>query len=109
MSTRRISSAGFSGRVDSVTAVRRESAAAATRSNRWSAALTTSGLHARFPGSWPGTGMKITRVAHPPARVGTAMDLDAWKPYAAAMQAYHRGKHDAVLVVYDDFERDEVP
>jgi SAM-dependent methyltransferase len=25
------------------------------------------------------------------------------------MQAYHRGKHDAVLVVYDDFERDEVP
>jgi SAM-dependent methyltransferase len=37
------------------------------------------------------------------------MDLDPWKPHAAAMQAYHRGKHDAVLVVYDDFERDEVP
>lgn len=37
------------------------------------------------------------------------MDLDPWKPHAAAMQAYHRGKHDAVLIVYDDFERDEVP
>lgn len=37
------------------------------------------------------------------------MDLDPWKPHAAAMQAYHEGKHDAVLVVYDDFERDEVP
>ena len=37
------------------------------------------------------------------------MDLDAWKPHAAAMEAYFRGKHDAVLVVYDDFERDDVP
>jgi len=37
------------------------------------------------------------------------MDLETWKPHAAAMEAYHRGKHDAVLVVYDDFERDEVP
>jgi SAM-dependent methyltransferase len=37
------------------------------------------------------------------------MDLTTWKPHAAAMEAYHRGKHDAVLVVYDDFERDEVP
>ena len=37
------------------------------------------------------------------------MDLDPWKPHAAAMQAYHEGNHDAVLVVYDDFERDEVP
>ena len=37
------------------------------------------------------------------------MDLDAWKPHAAAMEDYFRGKHDAVLVVYDDFERDEVP
>ncbi len=37
------------------------------------------------------------------------MDLDPWKPHASAMEAYHRGKHDAVLVVYDDFERDEVP
>jgi SAM-dependent methyltransferase len=37
------------------------------------------------------------------------MDLDAWKPHAAAMEAYHRGERDAVLVVYDDFERDEVP
>ena len=35
--------------------------------------------------------------------------VDPWKPHAAAMQAYHCGKHDAVLVVYDDFERDEVP
>jgi SAM-dependent methyltransferase len=25
------------------------------------------------------------------------------------MQAYHRGQHDAVIVVYDDFERDEAP
>ncbi len=37
------------------------------------------------------------------------MDLSTWKPHAEAMEAYHRGKHDAVLVVYDDFERDEVP
>jgi SAM-dependent methyltransferase len=37
------------------------------------------------------------------------MDPDTWKPHAAAMEAYHRGKHDAVLVVYDDFERDEIP
>ena len=37
------------------------------------------------------------------------MDLDAWQPHAAAMEAYFRGKHDAVLVVYDDFERDDVP
>lgn len=37
------------------------------------------------------------------------MDLDPWKPHAAAMEAYHRGQHDAVLVVYDDFERDEMP
>ena len=25
------------------------------------------------------------------------------------MQAFHQGDHDAVIVVYDDFERDEVP
>jgi len=25
------------------------------------------------------------------------------------MEAFHRGKHDATMVVYDDFERDEVP
>jgi SAM-dependent methyltransferase len=25
------------------------------------------------------------------------------------MQAFHRGQHDALIVVYDDFERDEVP
>ena len=37
------------------------------------------------------------------------MDLNTWKPHAAAMEAYHRGKRDAILVVYDDFERDEVP
>ena len=37
------------------------------------------------------------------------MDLKTWKPHAAAMEAYHQGKRDAVLVVYDDFERDEVP
>jgi SAM-dependent methyltransferase len=37
------------------------------------------------------------------------MDLDAWKPHEAAMRAYHGGQHDAVIVVYDDFERDEVP
>ena len=37
------------------------------------------------------------------------MDLNTWKPHAAAMEAYHRGKQDAILVVYDDFERDEVP
>jgi SAM-dependent methyltransferase len=37
------------------------------------------------------------------------MDLGTWKPYTAAMEDYHRGKQDALLVVYDDFERDEVP
>jgi SAM-dependent methyltransferase len=37
------------------------------------------------------------------------MDLNTWKPHAAAMEAYHRGKHDAIMVVYDDFQRDEVP
>lgn len=37
------------------------------------------------------------------------MDLSTWKPHAAAMEAYHRGKRDATVVVYDDFERDEVP
>jgi len=37
------------------------------------------------------------------------MDLRAWEPHHAAMWAYHRGDHDAVIVVYDDFERDEVP
>jgi SAM-dependent methyltransferase len=37
------------------------------------------------------------------------VDLSAWEPHQAAMWAYHRGDHDAVIVVYDDFERDEVP
>jgi SAM-dependent methyltransferase len=37
------------------------------------------------------------------------MDLSAWEPHQAAMWAYHRGDHNAVIVVYDDFERDEVP
>ncbi len=37
------------------------------------------------------------------------MDLSTWEPHAAAMEAYHRGKQDAVIVVYDDYERDEAP
>jgi SAM-dependent methyltransferase len=37
------------------------------------------------------------------------MDLSAWKPHEAAMLAYHRGDRDASIVVYDDYERDEVP
>ena len=37
------------------------------------------------------------------------MDLAAWEPYQSAMWEYHRGRHDAVIVVYDDFERDEAP
>jgi SAM-dependent methyltransferase len=37
------------------------------------------------------------------------MDLDGWEPHGAAMQAYHAGKRDASIVVYDDYERDEVP
>jgi SAM-dependent methyltransferase len=37
------------------------------------------------------------------------MDLDAWTPHVAAMLAYHRGVRDAMIVVYDDYERDEVP
>jgi SAM-dependent methyltransferase len=37
------------------------------------------------------------------------MDLSAWTPHAEAMRAYHRGDRDARIVVYDDYERDEVP
>jgi len=37
------------------------------------------------------------------------MDLAAWTPHVAAMLAYHQGRHDATIVVYDDYERDEVP
>jgi SAM-dependent methyltransferase len=37
------------------------------------------------------------------------VDLEAWEPYQAAMWEYHRGRRDAVIVVYDDFERDEAP
>ena len=37
------------------------------------------------------------------------MNLQAWLPYEAAMRAYHRGQHDATIVVYDDYERDEAP
>jgi SAM-dependent methyltransferase len=37
------------------------------------------------------------------------MDLTAWMPHAEAMRAYHQGDSSAVIVVYDDFERDEVP
>ena len=37
------------------------------------------------------------------------MNLTAWKPYEEAMRAYHQGRHDALIVVYDDFERDEAP
>jgi len=37
------------------------------------------------------------------------MELAAWSPHVAAMQAYHQGRHDATIVVYDDYERDEVP
>jgi SAM-dependent methyltransferase len=37
------------------------------------------------------------------------MNSNTWEPYAAAMEAYHRGDQHAAIVVYDDFERDEVP
>ena len=37
------------------------------------------------------------------------MDLSAWAPYVEAMSAFHRGDRDAYMVVYDDYERDEVP
>lgn len=37
------------------------------------------------------------------------MDLEPWQPYVAAMEAYDQGRRDAIVVVYDDFERDEVP
>jgi 2-polyprenyl-3-methyl-5-hydroxy-6-metoxy-1,4-benzoquinol methylase len=37
------------------------------------------------------------------------MDLEGWQPHAAAMEAFHRGQRDARIVVYDDYERDEVP
>jgi SAM-dependent methyltransferase len=37
------------------------------------------------------------------------MDLAAWTPHVDAMVAYHQGRRDATIVVYDDYERDEVP
>jgi SAM-dependent methyltransferase len=37
------------------------------------------------------------------------LNLEAWRPYEAAMCAYHRGQHDVTIVVYDDYERDEAP
>jgi SAM-dependent methyltransferase len=37
------------------------------------------------------------------------MNPTAWEPHQAAMWAYHRGDRDAVIVVYDDYELDEVP
>jgi SAM-dependent methyltransferase len=37
------------------------------------------------------------------------LNLDAWRPYEAAMCAYHRGEHDVTIVIYDDYERDEAP
>ncbi|MFL5493321.1 MAG: class I SAM-dependent methyltransferase [Gemmatimonadales bacterium] len=37
------------------------------------------------------------------------MDQSAWAPHGAAMLAFHRGDRDAAIVVYDDYERDEVP
>ena len=37
------------------------------------------------------------------------MDLTAWKPHAEAMRSYHEGNEAAVIVVYDDYGRDEVP
>jgi len=36
------------------------------------------------------------------------MDPAAWTPHVDAMVAYHRGRRDATIVVYDDYERDEV-
>ncbi len=33
----------------------------------------------------------------------------AWAPYERVMRDYFRGKQDATLVVYDNFERDEAP
>jgi SAM-dependent methyltransferase len=37
------------------------------------------------------------------------MDQSAWAPHGAAMRAFHQGERDATIVVYDDYERDEVP
>jgi SAM-dependent methyltransferase len=37
------------------------------------------------------------------------VDLTVWQPHEAAMLAFHRGDQGATIVVYDDFERDEVP
>ncbi|HEX3235849.1 MAG TPA: class I SAM-dependent methyltransferase [Gemmatimonadales bacterium] len=37
------------------------------------------------------------------------MDQSAWAPHGAAMRAFHQGQRDAAIVVYDDYERDEVP
>src|SRR5947208_4758735 len=54
-------------------------------------------------------------MARRKARSGTEagedelMDLAPWEPYARVMSDYFKGKHDARLVIYDDFERDEAP
>jgi len=37
------------------------------------------------------------------------VDLTAWQPHAEAMRSYHEGNAAAVIVVYDDFGRDDVP
>jgi SAM-dependent methyltransferase len=37
------------------------------------------------------------------------MDIAPWRPYAHVMRDYFAGKHDATIVIYDDFERDEAP
>jgi SAM-dependent methyltransferase len=37
------------------------------------------------------------------------MDQSAWAPHGAAMWAFHQGERQATIVVYDDYERDEVP
>jgi SAM-dependent methyltransferase len=67
-------------------------------SSRWRVTLTELGIQFRrtaFLEEGPEPMLKI--------------DLRAWEPHQAAMGAYHRGDRDAVIVVYDDFERDEVP
>src|SRR6185436_6529537 len=43
------------------------------------------------------------------ARVSVPGDLAGWLPYAHVMRDYFAGKHDARIVIYDDFERDEAP
>ncbi|MBA2626590.1 MAG: hypothetical protein H0U85_01105, partial [Gemmatimonadales bacterium] len=42
--------------------------------------------------------------------MASADPLAPWRPLVAALRAFHDGRHDATLVVHDDFgRRDTIP